>query len=67
MVQSGTIPGIGDDEIWEDGEAMRLRNRNKWRTFESEDYTFNRMYFDQDAIYNEEDFERRFRIPCVVF
>ena len=50
MVQSGRIPGICDHEIWEDCEEVRLRNPNKRKSFQSADYTFHRLYFDQDEV-----------------
>lgn len=66
MVLDGTIPGIGQSELWEE-EKVCIRRVNKRRSFKKVNERFEDFYFCEHPVYSNVDFERRFRMPRYVF
>lgn len=68
MVIDGTLPGFsirGEKAV-----ALsfpRVRRANKDRDFNESDRRFTRLYFGENPVYDENDFERRFRMPRGMF
>lgn len=67
MIADGTMEGVGSGDNWDDTQRFRTRARNKDRCFWAAEKNFRHKYFDEDAVYDDADFERRFRMPRAVF
>lgn len=66
----GDIPGFGTDNSSDDSDdelPAVARARNKARNFEGSYQRFHRYYFAENPVFNEQDFERRFRMPKRLF
>lgn len=67
MVMSDALPCVGNDVKWDGEQDIRRRKSNKSRSFPNARKTFNKFYFKKDSVYNEPDFESRFRKSREVF
>lgn len=66
LVLEGKLPRFGPDKVWEE-ERVRVRAPNKKRRFKKSEERFERLYFWDYPVHDDKDFERRFRMPSVVF
>lgn len=68
MLVDGLIPGASPNvDDYDVDKPRRVRAPNKARLFEHGEKEFVRKYFCENAVYDEADFERRFRMPRSVF
>lgn len=66
MVADEALPGFEVSETSQQ-QNVQAKERNKERDFQGAEEKFRRQYLDSDAVYNDADFERRFRMPRSVF
>lgn len=68
IVASGDIAGFHPlSSSSESDEERPRKRRNKARDFQDTHRRFERLYFTNNPVYSEADFERRFRIPRRIF
>lgn len=65
LIIDRSIPGFGQEDDPVD-ETIRTRATNKKRPFVEGDLHFDRIYFNVNCIYDNFDFERRFRMSRVI-
>lgn len=66
IINDRSTPGFCQDDNPVD-ETIRSGAKNKKRSFVERDLHFDIMYFNVNFIYDNVDFERRFRMPRVIF
>ena len=67
MVTTGQLPGFGRTSAEEAPLERKLPDRNKDRNFTAAKQCFDRFYFNDDKVYSEDDFERRFCMSRALF
>lgn len=65
LIATDTLPGLSTSS--NSSQPHKQRKPNKSRNFQAAFQRINSDYFIPDCKYSEQDFERRFRLPKVVF